>query len=291
VSYFGEVPGVAEGTVFANRAASSLAGVHRPLMAGICGNPHEGAESIVLSGGYEDDEDRGDVIVYTGHGGNDPGTGKQVADQALARGNLALVRSMVDGLPVRVVRGSRHASPLAPPFGYSYDGLFFVETYWAEVGKSGHRIWRFRLRKAGSDAPISDIRGGRVAEEQEGYDAGPAPRQSVTVSRIIRNTPVANAVKRMHDHACQVCGLRLETPAGPYAEAAHIRPLGQPHNGPDTADNILCLCPNHHLLFDTGALTIADDLTVIETGKPLRQVPGHNIHLEHVRYHRALYPV
>jgi hypothetical protein len=35
-------------------------------------------------------------------------------------------------------------------------------------------------------------------------------------------------------------------------EAAHIRPLGAPHNGPDTLDNTLCLCPNHHVLFDHG---------------------------------------
>jgi putative restriction endonuclease len=36
-----------------------------------------GAESIVVSGGYKDDKDFGDVIVYTGHGGQD-GKGNQV---------------------------------------------------------------------------------------------------------------------------------------------------------------------------------------------------------------------
>jgi putative restriction endonuclease len=60
-----------------------------------------------------------------------------------------------------------------------------------------------------------------------------------------------------------MCALRLDTPAGPYAEGAHIRPLGAPHRGPDTLDNLLCLCPNHHLLFDIGAITIADDMTLI----------------------------
>jgi hypothetical protein len=53
----------------------------------------EGADSIVLSGGYEDDEDHGDEIVYTGHGGKDQKTGKQVRDQKLTIGNLALARS------------------------------------------------------------------------------------------------------------------------------------------------------------------------------------------------------
>ena len=37
----------------------------------------------------------------------------------------------------------------------------------------------------------------------------------------------------------QMCGIRLEGFAGPYAEAAHVRPLGSPHNGPDTLNNIL----------------------------------------------------
>jgi hypothetical protein len=38
--------------------------------------------SIVLSGGYVDDLDEGDLIVYTGEGGRDPGTGRQIADQS-----------------------------------------------------------------------------------------------------------------------------------------------------------------------------------------------------------------
>lgn len=42
------------------------------MQAGISGSGEEGADSVVVSGGYEDDEDYGDVIVYTGHGGNDP---------------------------------------------------------------------------------------------------------------------------------------------------------------------------------------------------------------------------
>jgi len=35
---------------------ASEAGVHRPHVAGIHGREEEGAYSIVLSGGYEDDE-------------------------------------------------------------------------------------------------------------------------------------------------------------------------------------------------------------------------------------------
>lgn len=35
-------------------------------MAGIAGRPNEGAFSIVLAGGYEDDVDNGEEFYYTG---------------------------------------------------------------------------------------------------------------------------------------------------------------------------------------------------------------------------------
>lgn len=66
---FGEIPEVSVDRVFATRKALSRARVHRPTQAGISGAEKEGADSIVLSGGYEDDQDFGNVIVYTGHGG------------------------------------------------------------------------------------------------------------------------------------------------------------------------------------------------------------------------------
>ena len=47
-------------------------------MGGISGTAKDGADSIVLSGGYEDDVDYGDEIVYTGHGGRHPSNGQQM---------------------------------------------------------------------------------------------------------------------------------------------------------------------------------------------------------------------
>src|ERR687893_3103150 len=89
---FGHVPGYPEGTLFEDRAELRESRVHRPIQAGISGSQTEGADAIVLSGGYEDDADHGDVIIYTGHGGNDPETKRQVADQELRQGNLALAK-------------------------------------------------------------------------------------------------------------------------------------------------------------------------------------------------------
>jgi putative restriction endonuclease len=61
---FGEIEGVEASAQFDTRESLSTAGVHRPTQAGISGSEKEGSDSIVLSGGYEDDEDLGDLIVY-----------------------------------------------------------------------------------------------------------------------------------------------------------------------------------------------------------------------------------
>ena len=60
---FGEIRGVPVGKVFADRKKLSRAEVHRPPQAGISGAEKEGADSIVLSGWYEDDQDFDDVII------------------------------------------------------------------------------------------------------------------------------------------------------------------------------------------------------------------------------------
>ncbi|MFI6337108.1 YDG/SRA domain-containing protein [Streptomyces sp. NPDC050535] len=60
----GDVPNVEAGQEFSTRRQ---AGVHRSLQASICWTKQTGAESIVVSGGYKNDY--GEVIVYTGHGG------------------------------------------------------------------------------------------------------------------------------------------------------------------------------------------------------------------------------
>ena len=77
----------------------------------------------------------------------------------------------------------------------------------------------------------------------------------------------------MHQYRCQVCGVALKPQEFLYAEGAHIRPLGKPHDGPDSLDNNLCLCPNHHVLFDRLGFMIADEMTLIGIKGKLRTVP------------------
>ena len=275
--FLGGIPGVEPGAIFANRRELHDQNVHRGLVQGIA---VEGS-CIVLNGGYVDDEDYGEVIIYTGEGGNDPNTGAQVADQQLSRGNLALVRNFEEGVPVRVVRGPQHRSIYAPASGYRYDGLFRIDRYWEDRGKDGFRIFRYRL-EAADPLWAGDRETGR------GDLASPAPRRSSFVSRVIRNTRVGEEAKRLYDHQCQVCGTRVQTRNGSYAECCHIRPLGAPHSGPDTIENVLCLCPNCHVAFDTFGFTLSDDFFTSHS-KPLKLDlrSGHRIGLEYVRYHRA----
>ncbi|MFC8516714.1 YDG/SRA domain-containing protein [Streptomyces sp. NPDC057257] len=288
---FGHPPCVPEGTSFEDRKALAAAHVHRPGQAGIWGKQDEEAKSIVVSGGYPDDEDYGDTIIYTGQGGQT--AGRHTHDQDLTRGNASLVNSMASGRPVRVIRGAGRHSKYAPDSGLRYDGLYRVEDYWSQEGISKFLIWRFRLRAVEANrefltSPANPLQPDITTPPPLG---NPTPgRRKTDVQRLIRSTATANWVKQTHQHSCQVCGLRIETPTGAYAEAAHIRPLGNPHLGPDEPNNILCLCPNHHVAFDFGMLTIYADLTVFDraTGGTtlLRTLPEHEISQEHLSYHR-----
>lgn len=278
---FGHIPGYSVGSVFVSRAELSQAGVHRPTRAGIAGSAEDGADSLVLSGGYEDDEDWGDEILYTGQGGRDLDSGSQIRHQALNRANLALAKSKLHGLPVRVIRGARHTSPYSPHSGYRYEGLYRVKDYWLEGGKSGYDVWRFLLRKI----PEEEYAVG-VVRDQPGEFC--MPERTITL-RIVGDTAQTQQIKKLYDYRCQVCGVRLEGSAGPYAEAVHIRPLGKPHHGSDRPDNILCLCPNHHVLFEYGGFTVAEDWSLVGVAGSLHIHPRHKINLDNMRYHQEHY--
>ncbi|WP_436775772.1 YDG/SRA domain-containing protein [Yinghuangia sp. YIM S09857] len=293
--FFGPIAGVHVGQMFVSRAAVREAKVHRQLQAGICGRAAEGAESIVVSGGYQDDVDHGDVIIYTGEGGRNPANGRQVADQVLTKGNAALLQSQALNLPVRVVRGHVPDVAFSPPSGYRYDGLFAVARSWSEAGRDGFLIWRYELVKLPEQdpvvgAPADTVEIGRLPLPTGNDTPGRTTRTSY---RIRRDSLLAEKVKQLHDHRCQVCGLRLETPMGHKVQGAHIVPLGKPHNGPDIPENLLCLCPNHHALFDGLALEIRHDRSVWhvmnqESLGTLRLAPGHHVRDTFLAKHRDL---
>ncbi len=248
----------------------------------------------MVSGGYVDDKDYGDTIVYTGHGGRDSDTGRQVRDQELSDpGNAGLVRAGLEGLHVRVVRGRNPDSPYAPSSGLRYDGLFRVESYGAKVGIDGFRIWQFTLVKIPDEAPTTATPPPLQSTiDTDTNGPGPASVTETVIQRIVRSSKVVQQVKAWYCHECQVCGLAIEVAGGLYSEGAHIQALGSPHHGPDVVENVLCLCPNDHVRFDNGAIYLSNDLKVIDARTD--QITGaltvnrsHRIDPQYVANHRA----
>ncbi|XP_063837600.1 E3 ubiquitin-protein ligase UHRF1-like [Ostrinia nubilalis] len=169
-NHFGPIPGIEVGMCWRFRIQLSESGVHRPPVSGIHGRDVEGAYSIVLSGGYEDDVDHGNEFTYTGSGGRDLSgnkrTAEQSCDQTLTRENKALARNCAvkqiseeggdagadwrSGKPVRVVRSYKmlkHFPKYAPKEGIRYDGIYKVVKYYPEKGLSGYRVWKYLLRR------------------------------------------------------------------------------------------------------------------------------------------------
>ncbi|WP_052185233.1 HNH endonuclease [Methylotenera versatilis] len=118
---------------------------------------------------------------------------------------------------------------------------------------------------------------------QEEFNLVPADltvpdRKDITISRIIRDTPLSRRVKSLNNQQCQICGISIEMPAGKkYSEAHHIKPLGQPHNGPDIIENMICVCPNHHAMLDYGAIKLVASNLLFK--------PNHSISEEFINYH------
>ncbi|MFF7456793.1 HNH endonuclease [Kitasatospora sp. NPDC008115] len=122
---------------------------------------------------------------------------------------------------------------------------------------------------------------------------GAAGRRNTNSSRIVRDEALAAGVKKIHHHRCQICGIQLQYRGNPYNQAAHIRGLGKPHDGPDELHNLLCLCPNHHVLFDGLEIYVDEDGVVRESRTnesigPLNRHPDHPVDQEYLRYHRTL---
>jgi hypothetical protein len=101
----------------------------------------------------------------------------------------------------------------------------------------------------------------------------------LTIKRFIRDTKMTRMVKGQYKNRCQICGKRMKIQPGVfYAEAHHLKPLGNGHKGSDVRDNILCLCPNHHALFDYFAIPL--DPAKLRLNK-------HNLRQSFIDYHNA----
>jgi hypothetical protein len=161
-----------------------------------------------------------------------------------------------------------------------------------------------------ADSKLTATAFGQLSEWSEGspliFEAGLPPisestlmsdttrRATAYVDRIVRNTAVGRWVKAVYRNKCQVCDVALATPDGPYSEGCHIVPVGRPHNGPDAPCNMLCLCPNHHVLLDRGSIIVSDTFQICDVlaesdiGE-LHREPQHDIGVRFVQMHRRIH--
>jgi putative restriction endonuclease len=130
--------------------------------------------------------------------------------------------------------------------------------------------------------PATPTNGVAPTEDEFATDTGEPPaRVKSTVNRIIRDTAMIRTLKELHRNTCQHCGKRLRIRKGVYySEGHHLRPLGDPHSGPDERSNILVLCPDCHVRLDLAAVALKADT--------LRKHPRHLVAAEHIAYHNAL---
>ncbi|CAI5468754.1 unnamed protein product [Closterium sp. Yama58-4] len=154
--------GVRVGDRFFARAEMVAVGLHRHWLNGIdiipkAESPFDKsiAVAVVVSGGYEDDKDEASRIWYTGQGGNDLlGTRKQVADQSLRAGNLALMNSIKVKNDVRVIRGHKcKKSSIGRAF--TYDGLYKVKQHQYVRGEQGFFVYKFLLVRNPDQPPLT----------------------------------------------------------------------------------------------------------------------------------------
>ncbi|CAN6344761.1 unnamed protein product [Urochloa humidicola] len=177
--------GVRVGETWGDRLECRQWGAHFPHIAGIAGQSTHGAQSVALSGGYEDDEDHGEWFLYTGSGGRDLSGNKrtnkeQSFDQKFEKMNAALLISCMKGYPVRVVRSHKEKrSSYAPESGLRYDGIYRIEKCWRKIGIQGKfKVCRYLFVRCDNEpAPwTSDDHGDRprplpkIAELQDATD-------------------------------------------------------------------------------------------------------------------------
>jgi len=132
-----------------------------------------------------------------------------------------------------------------------------------------------------------------------GVVAGLPAGREVPLARVrrgmvrLRDTMLGLAIKRLYRCLCQVCRAPVPLTRTDYAESHHLRPMGSPHDGPDTPGNILVLCPNHHVMFDRGAAAVEPETLrvvhhrarVFGEGVRLLVTAPHRLAEAHLEYH------
>ncbi|CAB0037176.1 unnamed protein product [Trichogramma brassicae] len=151
--WVGEIPGIEVGMTFSRNQLFDT-GRHRQRQRGIYAYSQGYAYSIIFSGRYEGDMDRGDTIIYIGELGRNPNEYTMAhCTRALARNchadlnerHGARSQAWRRGIPVRVIRKIPNTTM------YRYDGIYKVKKYRLikprEVGARGQDPYLRHVRQ------------------------------------------------------------------------------------------------------------------------------------------------
>lgn len=100
------------------------------------------------------------------------------------------------------------------------------------------------------------------------------------IELILRKRSLVNHLKKLYKSTCQICEIQLSIGYNKfYSEVHHLKPLGRPHNGSDDLGNMICVCPNCHVLLD---------LKVVKLESKSFGLMKHNVSIDNINYHNSL---
>lgn len=128
---------------------------------------------------------------------------------------------------------------------------------------------------AGYMMPLAQEDNGR--ETAQGFAEEAIEFQRPIVEQLIRRpfreAAFSRQVKAAYGNRCAFTGLDMRNGGGrAEVDAAHIKPVGEGHNGPDSIRNGLALTKTVHWMFDRGLLSIDSDFKIL-VAKPLVPQP------------------
>jgi putative restriction endonuclease len=158
---------------------------------------------------------------------------------------------------------------------FRQDGRYLEDALMKEDGSTNKGAFRRSVRLISDDEyqlilqlGFAKPTGGQMedaeviaAEEPEMY-ARPIVEQ--LRFRPFRDVAFTRSVRAIYNFTCAMTGLSIINGGGrPEVEAAHIRPVGNDHHGPDSMRNGIALSRSIHWMFDRGLLSLTDSYEIL----------------------------
>lgn len=120
------------------------------------------------------------------------------------------------------------------------------------------------IQPVAATGTVESINLGELAEEPATFER---PIVEQLVRRPFREAAFVRQVKTAYANRCAFTGLDMRNGGGrAEVDAAHIKPVGDCHNGPDSVRNGMALSKTVHWMFDRGLLSVDSNLKILSAG-------------------------